>query len=424
MGLYFTGRARWWARAAALVFTTGALILPPFGVAWAETDAYGTSYLPGYGPSGGGTVTTVNFGDGVTSFNLDKPPAGYGIGTEQGNYTFNPKTGTYENTIGTGEGTQAYGQIYGGGAEGSGGGPYDLADAAGGFAECVFGEALANLIAFFITHLIETMIAETVESLIELLFQVPVGDLKQRQNSSTQRAKEVCSLQIFGICLLPSLDAVFYCLVNGVIEYIGQATVRWINSGFEGNPAFVDDPGQFYKDASDIVAGEFISGISEGLLCEAYKVPIQLRLLREYQNSSGGGSSALNSSCRLSGVTDPEKFFNGDSGGNLEAFRAAAIDDNYYEKQFIASDALWSGINAQRDSLQEQLQWSSGYLSKKDSETGRITTPGRTIEGLINQRLFNGERRLILADSFDNIVAALANAIKVALHEVLQEALN
>ena len=65
------------------------------------------------------------------------------------------------------------------------------------------------------------------------------------------------------------------------------------------------------------------------------------------------------------------------------------------------------------------MDWGRGFLSFKDPETGEITSPGTIIEKQVNQRLGSGERRLEIADEFDEIVNALINQlIKIALSEV------
>src|SRR3989344_8765690 len=48
-----------------------------------------------------------------------------------------------------------------------------------------------------------------------------------------------------------SLDYLMIIVVKAALERILDSTVEWINSGFEGNPAFVTDPKQFYSDIAD-----------------------------------------------------------------------------------------------------------------------------------------------------------------------------
>jgi hypothetical protein len=68
------------------------------------------------------------------------------------------------------------------------------------------------------------------------------------------------------------------------------------------------------------------------------------------------------------------------------------------------------------------LDWGGGFLSSKDPVTGDITSPGSTIEKQVNERLGSGQRRLEMADEFDEIVNALVNQlVKVAIDKMTQE---
>ena len=67
------------------------------------------------------------------------------------------------------------------------------------------------------------------------------------------------------------------------------------------------------------------------------------------------------------------------------------------------------------------LDWGGGFFSSKDPKTGEIRTPGSVIEKQLNDRLGSGQRRLEIADEFDEVVNALVNQlIKIAISEVTQ----
>jgi hypothetical protein len=62
-------------------------------------------------------------------------------------------------------------------------------------------------------------------------------------------------------------------------------------------------------------------------------------------------------------------------------------------------------------------------LSSVDPTTKKITSPGSVIEKQVNERLFSGQRRLEIADEFDEVVNALVNQlVKIAVTEVTQAA--
>lgn len=233
------------------------------------------------------------------------------------------------------------------------------------------------------------------------------------------RAKETSAFAPLGFPVLGSWDQIGWCLVNIFIDYLGQATVDWINGGFQGNPVFVDNPGQFFRDIADIEAGKIIQGLGGGFLCEPFRISVTLGLLNDYNRGYG------NRACTLSRIVENiEGFANGD-------FSQGGWDGWFHMTQYAPNNPYGSRYETQRDleiriasAYGEQrinLDWGNGFLSFKDPETGKTTTPGRIIDQQINQRLFNGERRLLIADEFDEIIDALVNQlVKVALNEVLQ----
>ena len=66
------------------------------------------------------------------------------------------------------------------------------------------------------------------------------------------------------------------------IQRIVASTVEWANTGFEGNPAYVTDPKQYFSDLSDGIAGEFILGSDLSFLCSPFQTQIRLALRQSY----------------------------------------------------------------------------------------------------------------------------------------------
>lgn len=258
-----------------------------------------------------------------------------------------------------------------------------------------------------VTNFIKTSIAGLVGSVVTL--EVPTAD-------NSIRGKEVGTLGTAYI----SWDSLGYCAINSIIEALGAATVNWINGGFQGNPVFVDNPTQFFADIADIEAGGFLNEVSNGFLCSPIKNVVRLNLATRYNNSI----SPYGPQCTFTGVS-----------GNLEQFMSGETfswDDWYSYTQFSANNPYGATLNgsieldrriAQSLGVQSTLlDWGRGFLSFKDPNTGKISSPGAIVEGQINQRLFNGESRLNIADEFDEIVNALVNQlIKVAINEVTQQ---
>lgn len=73
--------------------------------------------------------------------------------------------------------------------------------------------------------------------------EVPVAD-------NSANTKESC------------LDAIAYTAAKIVLSKITQSTLNWINSGFDGSPTFVQDPGSFFKSIADQQVSSFTAQIA------------------------------------------------------------------------------------------------------------------------------------------------------------------
>ena len=98
------------------------------------------------------------------------------------------------------------------------------------------------------------------------------------------------------------------CLVRTLgrlaVQHITQSTVNWINSGFEGKPAFVQDFNQFFTDVADEAAGEFIQGSGLSFLCSPFQLKVRIAIAQSYARRNYSPAS-----CTLSQVTDNVKGF-------------------------------------------------------------------------------------------------------------------
>lgn len=287
----------------------------------------------------------------------------------------------------------------------------DLAQtAASGLGTCAVGNAVAQVLKS------GSVTVGLASAKLQSVFKVPTYD----EYTAQLAAKETGSASVGGVPIAGSWDSIAWCLANTLIEYIGSSTVAWINNGFEGNPVFVDDPEKFFRDIADIEAGQLIQELGGGFLCEPFRVNIQIGLL----NSYGRRSSGYTDYCTLTDIiNNVDGFVEGNfkEGGWKGWFHMTQNPyNNYYGAYYYSELELNRRIWVSQNTLNIDLTWGNGFLSFKDPESGETTTPGRIIDQQINNRLFNGERRLLVADEFDEIINALINQlIKVAVSEVL-----
>lgn len=298
---------------------------------------------------------------------------------------------TYQNV--SLQNSQANTALYGSSDNGS----FDASSATGSFVTCSGAGALGNFAKSQISSLLGSAIGAT---------RVPVGN-------PIQEGKDT------GILGMVSWDQIGWCLVNATIESIGAATVDWINSGFQGNSVFVEDPAQFFADVADIQAGVFINELSNGFLCEPIRNIVTVNLASNYNNRIGGYSPQ----CTFTGAAgNIEQFMAGDTFGWAD-WNSYTQDpyNNPFGASIYSEIELDNRIASALGIQSKVLDWGAGFFSKKDPETGRITSPGSVIEKQVNDRLGSGQRRLEIADEFDEVVNALVNQlIKVAISEMTQ----
>lgn len=346
----------------------------------------------------------------------------------------------------------------------------------GAIGTCLVGQTLASSISTAISSFLSQGIASIGLSALA----VPTSDRVTQFNSAqtaanniAQTSKEV-GIPVFGVPLLPSLDSIGYCLVNSLIEYISDSTIAWINSGFEGNPVFIDNFDQFFKNIADRELASFMNNLTlPGYMCAPFQVNIQLGLLaersnerdrfREFRNNFSSSSTDFRNGINinqcsietfLSGaVVGGDNFYNSPytllnnqypgigasgSGGDIDSFYAGDVEtvrnagfvgfllagnpsNNSVGAYNAAKRQVAVQQQARADIERTEITVNDGVRSTKDAD-GNIQTPGKIIQSQIEKRLGLDEDRLVLAREFDEVVSALVNAlIKIALDEILPD---
>lgn len=244
------------------------------------------------------------------------------------------------------------------------------------------------------------------------------------------------------------LDPLAWMLAKQLLSAMTTDVVNWINSGFDGKPAFLTDPGNFFLNIADDTASEFLSenGPLSGL-CSPFSVDIRLALaLNIAQN--GGRGNRKKYSCSLSKVIgnfqnlpnsvtvngqNINGFVNGDfTKGGWPAFISLTSDpqNSPIGAYLIAESDLNLQIAQGQAGVQAELQMGSGFLSYKKCEKVSIggsttddpgnelnagqtqtvchtETPGSVISGALQKQLGAPVDELNIADEFDEIIGAL-----------------
>jgi len=221
------------------------------------------------------------------------------------------------------------------------------------------------------------------------------------------------------------LDALAWGIAKSIVSQMTQSIVTWINSGFRGSPAFVQDFEGFMLDVADREVGNYIQNIGAlgSFVCSPFKLDIQISLANSFARGNRNGLPA--GSCTLTGVMENfENFIGGDfASGGWDAWFKVVTEPQIYTPlgaEALATAGLVVKIKNTQDQEEKLLDFGGGFLSKKHCTTlpapagggppeqeCRVVTPGETISASLNTHLSYGGDALIAADEIDEILGAL-----------------
>jgi hypothetical protein len=318
-----------------------------------------------------------------------------------------------------------------------------------GIASCLGSQIISQAIVEAVTGFAGTVASKATD----IIFNVPVSEQGSVGASiKTEASARVGGgLSLFGFSIpgLPSWDSMGYCIVNTMIIYIADSTIEWVNTGFEGNPAFLNNPDQFFKDLANQEKIAFLQGLAYGInssVCGVYKSTVLSAILSRYgknQQNYGqqgyenggygyGSQGGPQNSCAFD--QNPGQlnlFLRGDfsEGGGWNTWFELTQNpvNNPYDTYFNSVDRMNEQVEAVRVSKNTELTWNDGYLSFRKCENGEkntnncpITTPGTVVQSQLEKTLNLGKDRLVLADKFDQVVTAVVDQlITTALDKTL-----
>lgn len=217
-------------------------------------------------------------------------------------------------------------------------------------------------------------------------------------------------------------DAIGYCLINAIIEFITQGVIAWANTAISGNPAFVNDPQRFYSDLRNQQTAGFLNDFQnrrDGLnISDSLRGPIA----RDIAYGAGGQRGYASGGGGLSNFWNTSQF-----GGN-----------NYVGASLMSGEELARRQTEQVILAGMEVMMGGGFLPSKNPGTTQIitdangnkiaitgnpsiTAPGSVLNSQLNNRLASGNKRLTEANRFDQVVTQLVQAlIKIILSQVLK----
>jgi len=219
------------------------------------------------------------------------------------------------------------------------------------------------------------------------------------------------------------LDGLGWAIAKRIVSGMVRSLINWVNSGFQGSPAFVTDLQGFMLNIADEEIGRVISGIGgeDGIgsfICSPFRLDIQVSIAMQYAQGRAGQSAPT---CTLTGVIDNiEGFISGiDPGNGLSDWLAITSTPQTYTPYGAVLNAEIATrariINAQGREL-TQVNWGDGFLSQKicesvggdtNNQQCSISKPGRVIADQLNKALGAGQDALIQADEINELISAL-----------------
>jgi hypothetical protein len=214
------------------------------------------------------------------------------------------------------------------------------------------------------------------------------------------------------------LDPITWGLMSTAIAQVTANIVSWINSGFDGHPAFVNDLKGTLLNIANEQAGNLIYGTELGFMCSPFQLKVQAALTLNFANAQ-----TFDVQCTLSDVVDNvDGFLNGDfSAGGWDGWyqMTQVPQNNPYGALSLAQTEMSARIeNAQGQQL-KLLDFGHGFFSYQHCEDVQVdpsgtkerhctvTTPGAVVSDRLNQALGLGEKRLVTADEIDEMLGAL-----------------
>ncbi len=215
------------------------------------------------------------------------------------------------------------------------------------------------------------------------------------------------------------LDGIAWVIAKQLISNMVASIVDWINSGFQGSPAFVQDLDGFLLQAADEAVGGYINSLGGlgSFVCAPFRLDVQLAVALQYDLDREN----LRPQCTLTSVINNfDQFIDGDfsQGGWAGWFDLTSNPQHTPYGSIIAAqtDARAVIVNAEGEQL-NLLDFGNGFLSGEmctgaAGPDGRqtdcfITKPGTMIANQLNKSLGAGQDQLVQADEFNEIITAL-----------------
>lgn len=219
------------------------------------------------------------------------------------------------------------------------------------------GMALASIL--LVVGLFCAQTAQAAWPVIDIGNATPISMTAGQQTSNT-----VVSWKTFTLDLLKQVGmGIAKVLLNKMTE----ATINWINGGFQGSPKFVENPKSFFKDIGDTQLRNLVDTVGYNAAKFPYGRQISKLLIEDSIYKNGDFATRARATLDQTIGADWKRFTNDFSVGGWEAY------DDYYQNPannavgmlFLAADEAAQKVSKAQVEVQTELNQGQGFLAQK-----------------------------------------------------------
>ena len=170
------------------------------------------------------------------------------------------------------------------------------------------------------------------------------------------------------------LDCLARAIAKAILRAITRSIVAWAQSGFNGNPSFVEDFKGFMVGIADETIGEYILGTPLAFLCSPFNLRVRIALAKRFARQKAP-------LCTLSGIIKNIEGFTSDfSQGGWPAFLefTVAANNNPFGGYITAEAEISSRVAGAQGQKALDLQLGSGFLSFEEKTNCKLVGTGDT----------------------------------------------
>lgn len=187
------------------------------------------------------------------------------------------------------------------------------------------------------------------------------------------------TMQSTGTAPKDILTTILIITAKTAIDSLTKSIVNWINSGFEGSPAFVTDLKQNLGNLADAIADDFIRGLDQVVVNNtgiSIRAPFQDQIARQLREEFYRTTSSYGFDLRhpYQDCYGSRKVF------TLNGFFCESQNpaNNPYGRYQIARNELFKQLDAEAQKRLTELGWGKGFLSWRGPCVSKSATSGGT----------------------------------------------